>query len=61
MTNETILLDPLARKVGAIGPSILASGSAADEPLGPALDRLLRPLGMAHVVRDEAIVLTTSP
>ena len=61
LAGETILLDPIARKLGAIRPSTLATGSAAAEPLGPALDRLLGPLKLTHVVRDEAIVLTTSP
>ena len=51
---------PLARRSGAIKPETTATGSAVDEPLSSALTRLLAPLGMTYVVRDEAVVLTTA-
>ena len=54
-------LDPIARRSGAIKPEMTATGSAVDEPLSSALTRLLAPLGMTYVVRDEAVVLTTAP
>jgi thiol-disulfide isomerase/thioredoxin len=60
-TNESFALDPVARRSGAIKPETLATGSAVDEPLSSALLRLLAPLGMTYVVRDEAVVLTTAP
>jgi thiol-disulfide isomerase/thioredoxin len=58
-TGESFVLDPVARRRGAIKADVTATGTAADEPLGAALARLLEPLGMTWVVRDEAIVLTT--
>jgi thiol-disulfide isomerase/thioredoxin len=60
-TNESFVLDPVARRRGAINPEATAAGSAVDEPLSSALKRLLLPLGMTHVIRDEAVVLTTAP
>ena len=56
-TNESFLLDPAARRSGAIKPETTATGTAVDEPLSSALVRLLAPLGMRYVVRDEAVVL----
>ncbi|AGA31480.1 redoxin domain-containing protein [Singulisphaera acidiphila] len=58
-TSASIVLDPDGRRRGAIKADTTATGTAADEPLGAALARLLEPLGMACIVRDEAIVLTT--
>ncbi|MFN0052265.1 MAG: redoxin domain-containing protein [Planctomycetales bacterium] len=57
--GETILLDPGSRKAGTIDPNSVLSGSAVDEPLSSALTRLLTPLGLKFVVRNEAIVFTT--
>jgi hypothetical protein len=58
-TGESFVLDPVARRRGAIKADMTATGSADDEPLGAALARLLKPLGMTWVVGDEAVVLTT--
>jgi thiol-disulfide isomerase/thioredoxin len=60
-SSESFVLDPIARRSGAIKPETTATGSAVDEPLSSALTRLLAPLGMTYVVRDEAVVLTTAP
>jgi thiol-disulfide isomerase/thioredoxin len=58
-TGESFVLDPVARRRGVIKADATATGTAADLPLGAALARLLEPLGMTWVVRDEAVVLTT--
>ena len=58
--EETFLLDPVCRKAGTIDPDTVITGSAVDEPLSSALPRLLSPLGLKHVVRSEAIILTTA-
>lgn len=60
-TGESFVLDPVARRSGSIKPETTATGSAVDEPISSALIRLLAPLGMSYVVRDEAVVITTSP
>jgi thiol-disulfide isomerase/thioredoxin len=60
-TNESFVLDPVARRRGAINVDTTLTGSAVDEPLSIALNRWLAPLGMTYVVRDEAVVLTTAP
>ena len=60
-TGESFVLDPVARRAGTLDPKATATGVAAGEPLGPALGRLLGPLGLRAVVRDEAIVLTPAP
>ena len=60
-TGETFLLDPVARRAGAIRPEATVTGSIVDEPLSSSLPRLLDPLGLKYVVRDEAVVLTTGP
>jgi type II secretory pathway component GspD/PulD (secretin) len=58
-TGESFVVDPACRKSGTIDPDIRVTGSAADEPLSSALTRLLAPLGLTYVVRNEAIVLTS--
>jgi thiol-disulfide isomerase/thioredoxin len=58
-TNESFVLDPVARRSGAIKPEMTVTGTAVDEPLAAALKRLLAPLGMAYAVRNEAVLLTT--
>jgi thiol-disulfide isomerase/thioredoxin len=58
--DETFLLDPAARLSGAISPETKVNGSVVDEPLASALTRLLAPLGMTYVVRDECVILTKS-
>ena len=60
-TNESFVLDPVARRSGTLKREMTATGSAIDEPLSSALKRLLTPLGMMHVVRDGAVVFTTAP
>jgi hypothetical protein len=50
----------VCRKAGTIDPDTVITGSAVDEPLSSALPRLLSPLGLKHVVRSEAIILTTA-
>jgi len=60
-TGESFVLDPVARRSGAIKPETRATGSAVDEPLCSALRGLLAPLGMTHVVGNEAVILTTAP
>jgi thiol-disulfide isomerase/thioredoxin len=60
LTDEAFLLDPRARRAGAINPEATLSGSAVDEPLTSALTRLLTPLNMTYVIRDEAVVLTAA-
>jgi hypothetical protein len=57
--EETFLLDPVGRKAGTIDPGAVITGFADDEPLSSALRRLLSPLGLKVVVRNEAVVLTT--
>jgi hypothetical protein len=61
MTRESFILDPVARRSGAIKPETVATGSAIDEPLSSALMRLLTPLRITYVVRNEAVVFTTAP
>ena len=60
-TRESLVLDPVASRSGAITPETSVTGSAVDEPLSSALMRLLAPVGMTYVVRDEAVVLTNVP
>jgi hypothetical protein len=57
-TGESFALDPVARQSGSLRPEAVATGSAIDEPLGCALKRLLDPLNVTYVVRDETILLT---
>jgi hypothetical protein len=59
-TGESFLLDPVSRKSGAMDPTRQITGSANDEPLSSALQRLLAPLGMTFCVKNEAVVLTTA-
>jgi hypothetical protein len=59
-TDETFLLDPSACLSGAISPDTRVTGSVTDEPLSSALDRLLAPLGMTYVIRNESVILTNS-
>jgi thiol-disulfide isomerase/thioredoxin len=60
-THESFVLDPVALRSRAIKPETTVTGSAVDEPLSSALMRLLAPLGMTYVVRDEALSFTTAP
>lgn len=58
LTQESFVLDPAARKAGRLKPDATVTGSAKDEPLGKALDRLLQPLGLGIIVRNEVILIT---
>jgi hypothetical protein len=55
------MLDPVARHAGAVKLETPVSGSNDKQPLATALKALLAPVGMTYVVRDEAVVLTTTP
>jgi hypothetical protein len=58
--QETFLLDPAGRRDGALKLDSKVTG-AGDGPLNEALTRLLEPLGMTYVVREEAVVITKKP
>jgi hypothetical protein len=60
-TAEKFVLDPAGRRSGAIDPKIAVSGSAEDQPLGAAIERMLRPLGLHLEVRDEVVVIAKAP
>lgn len=60
-TDEIFLIDPVCRKAGTIDPESTVTGSAVDEPLSTALPRLLAPLEITFVVRNEAVILTKPP
>jgi len=57
-TQENFVLEPAARRAGLLNPNTLVTGSAKDVPLGEALEKLLGPLGVRFVVRDEVVVLS---
>ena len=56
-TTENVVLDPKGRMKGKIDPKTPITGAAKDVPLGEALGKLLTPLGLKAVVRDEVIVV----
>jgi len=60
-TQESFVLDPIARHAGSVRPEMTVTGSSDKEPLASALKKLLAPVGMTYVVRDEAVVLTRTP
>lgn len=60
-TQENFVLDPAGRKSGAVDPKAVVTAAAKDEPLGAALDRILRPLGLRLEVRDEVVVIAAAP
>ena len=57
-TEESFVLDPIARHAGLVKPEMTVSGSSKNVPLSSALKKLLAPLEMTFVVRDESVVLT---
>jgi hypothetical protein len=57
-TQENFVLEPAARRAGLLNPNTLVTGSAKDVPLREALEKLLSPVGVRFVVRDEVVVLT---
>jgi thiol-disulfide isomerase/thioredoxin len=56
-SGENVVLDPKGRMQGKIEPKAPVTGSGKDVPMGEALEKLLAPLGLRVVVRDEVIVL----
>jgi len=58
-TMESFVLDPAARKAGLLDPAASVTGSAKGEPLGKGLAKLLDPLGLKAIVRDEVVIVTT--
>ncbi len=57
-TGESFVLDPVALKAGRLDPHARVSGAVKDAPLDKAIEDLLKPIGVRHVVRDEAILFT---
>ncbi len=57
-TQENFVLEPAARRAGLLDPKTEVTGSAKDIPLREALEKLLGPVGLGFVVRDEVVVLT---
>jgi hypothetical protein len=57
-TQENFVLDPVARRAGQLDPTTTVSGSVQDVPLREGLEKLLGPLGLKAVVRDEVVVIT---
>jgi hypothetical protein len=60
-TMENFVLDPAGRKSGAIDPKATVAGSAENQPLGAAIERMLRPLGLHLEVRDEVVIIAKAP
>jgi len=60
-TQENFVLDPAARRKGLLDPATKVSGSSKDVPLREGLQKLLDPVGLTFVVRDEVVVLTPKP
>jgi thiol-disulfide isomerase/thioredoxin len=56
-TNENVVLDPRGRLQGKIDPNVTITGAGKRVPLGEALEKLVGPLGLRAVARDEVIVL----
>src|SRR5262249_12287486 len=50
---ENVVLDPKGRMQGKIDPKAPVTGSGKGEPMGKALEKLVTPLGLRVVVRDE--------
>lgn len=57
-TKESFVLDPAARKAGRLRPDMKLSGTADGLPLREGLQKLLDPLGLTFVVRDEVVLIT---
>jgi thiol-disulfide isomerase/thioredoxin len=56
-STENVVLDPRGRLQGKIDPERMITGSGKDVAMGAALEKLVGPLGLHVVVRDEVIVL----
>jgi len=57
-TGEPFAIDPVARRAGSVDAEATVTGSDQGQPLGAALDQILKPLGMHPVIRDEVVLLT---
>jgi hypothetical protein len=55
---ENFVLDPAARKAGTLDPAAKVTGMGTDVPLRSGLQKLLDPLGMTFLVRDEVVIIT---
>jgi hypothetical protein len=55
--GEAFVLDPTARRAGQLNPQMTVTGSAHGESAREALRKLLEPLGLRFVVKDEVIVI----
>jgi uncharacterized protein (DUF1778 family) len=60
-TQENFVLDPAGRRAKLIDPEATVTGSANDVPLRQALAQLLKPLGLAPVVKNEVVVIAKQP
>jgi thiol-disulfide isomerase/thioredoxin len=58
LTEENFVLDPAARKAGKLHPDTKISGGVKDLPLREGLQKLLDPLGLTILVRDEVVIVT---
>lgn len=56
-TNENFVLDPAARRSKAIDPDAKVTGSSKGVPLREGLKKLLDPMKLTFVVRDEVVVI----
>jgi hypothetical protein len=56
-TQENFVLDPAARLAKQLDPKTTVTGTAGDVPLRTALKKLLDPVGMTFVVRDEVVII----
>jgi len=58
-TRENFVLDPAARRKGALDPKASVTGSGNDVFLQEGLKKLLDPLGLKLTIRDEVVVITS--
>lgn len=58
LTSENFVLDPAARRTGKLNPATKVTGAAKNLPLREGLQKLLAPLGLTVVIRDEVVVVT---
>jgi hypothetical protein len=56
-TGENFVLDPAARMAGLIDPKAKLSGSSQGVPLREGLQKLLDPMKLTFVVRDEVVII----
>jgi hypothetical protein len=59
LTTENFVLDPVARRAGRLDPKTTVTSAGKDVALRDGLRRLLEPLGLRAVVRDEVVIITT--